>query len=289
MNRHCHLLVNPAAGGYTQTLIDQVVSILKSGGISPELFMSRSAEDLRNRVKAVTGTGIPPLLLVAGGDGTINDVINSLAAPGATIGVIPVGTANVLAKEIGVSSVVAASERIVSGKARDCTTGVISQGTATRRFILMAGIGFDGQVVHGVSTAVKKVAGKGAYVAAALKVLLAWDTSRLVVQSADVKIDCHSVIFCNASRYGGNMVLARAAGLFTPGLVAVCIQANSRFNWFMVAVRLVLSQRCPPGCSIVTGEQFKIAGSKPVQVDGDPSGFTPLEVSTEAGFVRMIC
>lgn len=98
---------------------------------------------------------------------------------------------------------------------------------------------------------------------------------------------CHLLVN-PAARYGGDFVLARNAGLFTPGLVAVCIRPISRINWFMVAVRLLLGQQCPSGCSLVTGDSFHVSGTKPVQVDGDLCGFSPVQVSTETGYVRIV-
>ena len=104
-------------------------------------------------------------MVVAGGDGTVNETINGLARSGLPLALIPLGTANVLAAEIGLQTDPAAVARCVAfGQPRPIALGAANG----RRFILMAGAGFDANVVAGVSVPMKRWLGKGAYILSSL-------------------------------------------------------------------------------------------------------------------------
>lgn len=286
LKRYCTLFVNRSSGGYSEATVASIVDSLRRGGIEAQLVAPDSVHGTELAVQAACRATEAPLLLVAGGDGTVNTVLNGIEGTRATLGYIPLGTANVLAYELGIVSVETAINRIIRGDARECCTALVSWQDASRRFLLMAGVGFDGQVVHGVTSPLKRSLGKGAYVVAALESLIKWDHSEVRVVSGTETIDCHSVIFCNAARYGGNMVLAPDASLFTPGLSALCIQACTRFTWFTAAVRLVLGSTS--GCRVVTGDRFEVQGVKPVQIDGDSADSSPCTVQAESGFFKII-
>lgn len=289
MKRTCTLFVNSSSGGYSVTKVVSIVNSLRRGGIEAHLVAPDSALGMEQEARAACRATESPLLLVAGGDGTVNTVLNGIKGNRATLGYIPLGTANVLAYELGIDSVETAINRIIRGDARECSTGLITRPGSSQTFLLMAGIGFDGQVVQGVTPDLKRSLGKGAYVISALRNLRKWDCSQLLVGSDTETIACHSVIFCNAARYGGNMILARDASLFNPGLSAICIQRYDRFAWFAVAIKLLLSGGEPAGCRFVTGDRFDVHGVKPVQLDGDPSDSSPCTVQSESGFLKIIC
>src|SRR5690606_11839998 len=95
------------------------------------------------------------------GDGTINEVVNGLKGTGLALGVIPLGTANVVADEIGLGKDPREVARVLAkGPLRPIHVGVANG----RRFVMMAGIGFDANVVSRVSLALKKVLGPLAYI-----------------------------------------------------------------------------------------------------------------------------
>lgn len=286
LKRECSLFVNRFSGGYSEAKVSAIVASLRQGGVNARLVSPGTAEEMEQAVQDACDGADSPLLVAVGGDGTVNTVLNGIVGKRATLGYIPLGTANVLAHELGIDSVETAINRITKGDTRACSTGLVSRQDSSRRFLLMAGVGFDGQVVHGVTSPLKRSLGKGAYVVAALESLIKWDHSEVRVVSGTETIDCHSVIFCNAARYGGNMVLAPDASLFTPGLSALCILACNRFTWFTAAVRLVLGSTS--GCRVVTGDRFDVQGVKPVQIDGDSAAHSPLAVHSESGILKII-
>src|SRR6185312_7997435 len=118
-------------------------------------------------------------IVAAGGDGTINEVANGLLAAIASgrrappLGIVPMGTANVLARELDIlGSPHKIVRMLLEGRVVPIRLGRADSSAGTRHFIMMAGIGFDAHVVATVSLALKRWVGKGAYVISSLRRIL---------------------------------------------------------------------------------------------------------------------
>ena len=122
-------------------------------------------------------------IVVAGGDGTINEAAGALAFTSERVAVIPIGTANVLAGELGLpSKPEAVAQTIVNGAERAIHIGRLGE----RHFMMMAGVGFDARVVAAMETGLKSVLGKYAYVVAA-RFVSCCATSRPATSSASTR------------------------------------------------------------------------------------------------------
>ena len=179
-----------------------------------------------------------PLIIVGGGDGTINGVLNGISPGAATIAVLPFGTSNVLTRELNIYSVEDALQRIARGVSRSASVGMIEKVSERKYFLLMAGIGFDGFVVQGVRTREKRILGKAAYVLSALRHLFNWEKDRLAIDAGNTTFQCHTIIVCNASKYAGEFKMAPGASLFDPEFEVVCIQKETRYTYLKVAMEL---------------------------------------------------
>lgn len=284
-----YLLINPLSGSYSPALRVQLLSQLESAGIIPEVLTVTGPEDAQLVCAQIEAAEENPVVIVAGGDGTINAVLNALTPGRATIGILPVGTANVLAHELGINSVAAGIECIASGKIRTLAVGLIErENGSSQRFVLMAGIGLDGSIVQGVRLREKRLLKKGAYLLSALRCLMKWPRGRFPVIVDGSTHKCHSVIICNGARYGGNLALIPNADISEPSLELFCITSESRLSYLKI-IMSVLSGR-PCRCSDVTllrAAQVEICGDRPIQVDGDSCGLAPVRVGTIADFARI--
>lgn len=289
MARICTLIINPVSGGYSEQRLAQVTAALKAGGLAPEILITENAGDAEIFSRRICQEREEPFLIAAGGDGTVNGVINGLAAEKATLAVLPMGTANVLAKELGIKSLADAVARIVAGRTRPLTVGLLEAGGVRRRFLLMAGIGVDGNIVRGVREREKRAAGKGAYLLSAARHLRDWERERLEVTAVDGRIECHSVVVCNAARYGGRYILAPGAELFTPEFQVVCITADTRSAYIRLALAII-SGRVMENRDIIRfgAAELLVSGNKAVQADGDYCCKAPVRITAEAGFARVI-
>ncbi|CAH2029855.1 diacylglycerol/lipid kinase family protein [Trichlorobacter ammonificans] len=284
-----HLIVNTQAGGYRPELILRLGRELADAGHSPRLHLVSTLAEARETAAAIQATEPHPYLLVAAGDGTINAVLNGLVPGRATLAVIPVGTANVLALELGIRSVDEALQRIRSGNRRPLAVGVVTSGGSRRYFSLMAGIGCDGAVVAAVNWREKQVLKKGAYLLAAMRTLRGWDRGTMTVTVGQERMTCHSVIVSNAARYGGDLLLAPGQDVAVPTLSVVCICSNRRRTYLRLALRFLLGFGLSgPDVRRRFGRELSIEGTKPIQVDGDAIGCAPARIGVIERFAQII-
>ena len=285
----CYLIVNPTSGGYSPGRLEKVLASLRRGGLDPELLQTASAQDATLFAARICAEASDPIVLVAGGDGTVNGVLNGLVPGAATLGVIPLGTSNVLARELKIGSLDDALARVAQGVSRPISVGELDCAGQKRRFLLMAGVGVDGAVVQAVRLGEKKLVGKGAYLLSALRVLSKWDVGELQVNGGGRSLTCHSVIVCNAARYGGNFLLAPEGDLFSPGFQVLCIKGG-RLSYLMLALLLGLN-RAGASRSVTSfrATELEVSGNKAVQLDGDYFGCAPLKIRSIPDFLRLIC
>jgi len=283
------LLFNPLSGGYSPERINRSLTTLKGYGIDPEPREVRTPVEAARCAREACMGPVDPLVVVAGGDGTINGVVNGLVPGRASLAVLPFGTSNVLAKELGITSASQALEKIAAGESRPATVGHIEKGAISRYFLLMAGIGVDGSIVRGVRTVEKRLLGKGAYLLSALRLLLAWERGRIEVVSGENVTDCHSVIVFNGSKYGGDCVLAPGASLFDPGFRIMCLSDGTRRAALTAAWRLMSGTGLPAaGFSTFSAKEIEVRGIKPLQADGDYYFDTPVRIKAVPDFLRII-
>jgi YegS/Rv2252/BmrU family lipid kinase len=284
-----YLFVNPSSGHYSAQLLQQVLESLHTYDVHPEMFQVRTPAEISTYCISINKCNEPNLVIVAGGDGTINAVVNGLEPGKSTLAVLPFGTSNVLAAELGITSIDDALTRITVGKTKSLSLGVIEVEGRSYRFILMAGIGLDGVVVRDVWSLGKKHLRQGAYALSALKSAVAWDSSTFDITTPEGDVTCHSVIVCNASRYGGNFVLEPGSSLFTEGLTAICVTNNQRRTYMRIAAELFSGTKQQSASLIrLPAATIEIGGTKAIQIDGDFIGHGPARISTLPDFAQII-
>jgi diacylglycerol kinase (ATP) len=285
----CAVIINRLSGTYSDEKADQVKSFLEGRGLSPWLFFTHDLDEATAIARRICSESPNPLIIVGGGDGTINGVLNGLAPGAATMAILPFGTSNVLTRELAIRSLEDALQRIEKADSRPVSVGLMEKGGLRRYFLLMAGIGFDGSVVQGVRFREKKLLRKGAYVLSAIRHIVRWDKSLMEVTDENGTRRCHSLIVCNCSKYAGEFMIAPRASLFDPAFEAVCIWSPKRRSYLNAALKM-LTGKTPRGagmCSFRTRE-LTISGDKPVQIDGDFYCRTPVKISIVPEFVRLI-
>lgn len=287
---HCVLIANRGAGSYSGQVLERMLTLLRDGGVSAELWLAGDFGEISGMAAQASRMPGGPLVVAAGGDGTINAVLNGLAGSGAPCALIPLGTANVLARELGIESPEDAVSRIIAGTSRPFSAGLIRGNGRETRFFLMAGIGLDGHVVRGVTLPQKRRFGKGAYLLAAVRHALSWDKGRIQVTTPAGRFSCHTLVVCNTARYGGSFLLAPQASIFSPTLDLVAVRANSRGAYLRLAAALLQGRSPVADDDLFTlqAERICVEGVKPIQVDGDDWGDTPVEIIVEREYGRII-
>jgi diacylglycerol kinase family enzyme len=240
------------------------------------------------------------VIAVAGGDGTINEVVNGLVgrSDAPAVGIAPLGTANVLAHELGLGfSATAVARTIVAGRELLVQPGEAVNGAGARCFSLMAGAGFDAKVVAGVSAPLKRRLGRAAYVWRSLVEARRYRPVRYEVEIDGVRHVASSVIVTRSRHYAGPYVVAPGAALGTPLLHVCLFERWGRSQAFRYGLALLLG-RLPraAGYRVIAGRAVRVsvlsdAGERreqPVQIDGDNALTLPVSIGLSPGAVRLL-
>jgi diacylglycerol kinase (ATP) len=294
------LIRNPIAGRRRRGLVDAVVHQVQAQGWTVDLVDTEAVGDARRLAETCDVTRYA-VIAVAGGDGTINEVVNGLAhrsgdAP--ALAIVPLGTANVLAHELGLSFKAAAIARtMVAGRALLVRPGEACNGGAPRCFSLMAGAGFDAKVVAGVSALLKRRFGRGAYVWRSMIETRRYRPVRYAVEIDGVRHEAASVIVTRGRHYAGPFVVAPLATLSEPVLHVCLFERWGRSHTLRFGVALLMG-RLPRagGYRVVAGREVKVSvlsdagetGDQPVQIDGDDALTLPVSINLASGSVRLL-
>jgi diacylglycerol kinase (ATP) len=291
MRRNFALLFNQSAGAGRPRKLENVVAHLEKGGARVTHLKTVSAEDATRQVADIAKSGNFDAVIAAGGDGTIRAVAAGAAGTSMPVGIVPLGTGNVMRHEIGLStrsSVIA--QTLLEGPDIAVRGGLVNGAP----FFLMAGAGFDGRIVALLNQRSKRVFGRLAYAAPVLKTLGA-GVLELNVEVDSVPYNASWVIVTNAAHYGGSFHLTRDTQLGTGQLVAVIVTGKTRKDLLAASVALGLGRLAnpktrPQGIFAVPCNRVRITAdfTVPVEVDGDVAGTTPIDISSAGPVVRLI-
>ncbi len=277
---HITVIFNPMAGGRRHRRLRATLRILSELGLATTVIETRGPGDAERIARHATLVD-RSILVVAGGDGTVNEAVNGLlSAPGPLppLALIPLGTANVLAHEIGLSTNPAAVARAIAGGKR---LRVRPGRVNGRHFLMMVGAGFDGAVVASVDPAWKRRVGRLAY--AARTIAKSW---RYQFPEMKGTIDGRPfvsrwVVVCRGRHYGGPFIAAPNADLAVP-ILTVCL-LNGGGPWHVIrygAALLLGNIASLSDVTVETGTAVRVEGSalSPVQGDGDVVARLPIDI-----------
>jgi len=291
MPRRVLVVFNPAAGRNRRARLDAVVMALHEYGCWVKVMETNApghATTIARKIAAIRDeTYAYDVIAAAGGDGTINEVVNGLSGGNVALGVIPLGTANVLADEIGLGRAPREIARVLAeGPVRPISVGVANG----RRFVMMAGAGFDASVVDQVSLSLKRKIGPLAYVWQTVKHAFraTYPVREVVVDG--VAYQTVSAVACNGRHYGGPFLAAPAARL-TDGLLHVILMQGrgwlsvARYSFALITGRLALLK----DVRIVLGRHVAVRGEgEPVQADGDIIARLPVDLTIDPEPVALV-
>jgi YegS/Rv2252/BmrU family lipid kinase len=284
------VIYNPAAGQWRQRRLRTTLAALKGLGCKVTLFATGKPGDAEQHAASLAAADYD-VVVAAGGDGTINEVANGLAAaPGKAppLAIIPLGTANVLAQEIGLRGDPRAVARAIAGKERINVHLGLANG---RYFLMMAGVGFDAHVVANVDLALKRRTGKIAYVLETLVQGLRYGFPPCHVTLDGQNFEACSVVVCNGRHYGGPFVAAPNASLEEPAFEICLLERGGWRHVIRYGIALVLGRLSRlPDVRILTGHRLRIDGERglPVQGDGDIIAHLPVEISVAERTLELV-
>ncbi len=285
--RRVVVIFNPAAGRRRRRRLVRVLAELERRGVVTTLYATTERGDAE-RFAGEANRTVCDRLVVAGGDGTINETINGLADRELPLALIPLGTANVLAREIGLAlGAKAIARTIVEGRVQNVALGRAND----RRFIVMAGVGLDAHVVEAVSPRLKRWIGAGAYMVEILREIIGRRPRNYEVVVDGNAQRAASVIVARGRLYGGRFVLAPGARLDDPRFHVCLFQGNRRRDMVRYVAALALGRLARlADVTIVQATRVEIAApaGEPVQADGELLARLPAVFTIEMNGLRLV-
>lgn len=281
------VVYNPIAGSRS-SLLERTLKCLESLGVQVTLSETKGPGDGQTLCREAIGQEPYSAVVAAGGDGTINEVANGLLGEQTPLGVIPLGTVNLLAMEIGLhKDPEYLAKCIVFGPARPINVGIVNG----RAFLLMVGAGLDGRIVAGVSSSLKNIIGKGAYVFSGLKEIFLNSPARLMVEVDGVEYESAWAVVSNSSLYAGNFALAPLASLQSPGFSVSLIPGETKGGLLRGLLAVGRDRKAMSGwkqLNSVNRVVIKSAQDEPAQMDGDHFANLPLTLTQAPQSLNLI-
>ena len=280
------ILYNGRAGhGRIERKIDAICGVFAEGGCDVVPQALRFGE---NPFDAVTDVD---LVVICGGDGTINYVVNALKSKGLDlpIGIIPSGTANDFANMLGLSKdAVTAARDILCGVERKVDCGRVND----MWFVNIFSFGLFTTTSQHTSDAVKHRVGKLAYILEGAKELLHHETIPLHIRCGDAELDVNSVmVLVFNGQTAGGFRLVEGASVDDGVLDCIILQKQNDLRTIFSAVKY-LSDRVPDmGVLHLRSSHFDFTSplSPDCDMDGQASAKFPLSIECEAGGLRVVC
>lgn len=285
--RRIRIIFNPAAGWRRRMRLERVLVRLRELGCAITIYETQAPGDAEAHAR-----GIDPaecdVVVAAGGDGTINEVVNGLAGSTLPLGIVPLGTANVLAAEIGLPREPRAiADTIAFGRPMP----IFSGSANGRRFAMMVGIGFDARVVEGLHLGLKRSFGKAAYVTSALGALARHRAGDYSVEIDGTIFPAAAVVIAKGHYYGGRFVVAARARLEEP-ILQVALFAGARRGDLLRYARALAANRIEAlgDVRVLPAREVRVTGlaGERVQLDGDLVADLPLVATICAAPITIL-
>ena len=235
-------------------------------------------------------------LIAAGGDGTINEVVNGLVAarnPEVRLGILPVGTMNVFAVELGIplNSLEKAWEVIVKDHVRHLDLPVCTTAEESRCFVQLAGVGLDAEVVRRTTRESKKALGPLSYLLSLAQVA-GVKPPPVTLESEDGTVRTGSfVLIGNGRFYGGPFKMFRQ-GSHCDGLIDVLVFRNqSPWDLLRYMHAILIGQHAELGdveYFQTTSLSLHSESPVPYELDGEMAGYLPLSLRVEKGALPVL-
>lgn len=250
--------------------------------------MTRSAGDARALAERGVRQGFRTIV-AAGGDGTVNEVLNGIGESDVTLGLLPVGTMNVFALELGIAGndLRKAWAVIEKGATREIDFPMANDGY----FVQLAGVGLDAEVVRQTTPDFKKALGPVSYVISLAQVAARVPPKIVVTDAEGRRRTGTFVLVGNGRYYGGSLVLFRDAKL-DDGLLDVVIFKNQSHWDLLRYVQAILfgNHSSLPDVEYFQTPQVHVSadGEVPVELDGELAGVAPFTFGFSRRKLRVL-
>jgi YegS/Rv2252/BmrU family lipid kinase len=302
--RKVALLYNPDSGGSRkrQRELESALALLQASGIEFEMLLADSRDQGASETQRAVDAGCDTVF-ACGGDGTINNVAQVLAHTSAALAILPMGTANALAHDLGLPmDVAAAAKAAISGTTRRVALGKVTcvgltGAPVTRYFTVAAGVGVDAHLFYKLHSGSKQRLGMTAYYAKAMNLLVTYSMAHFAAEYAETgsagprKADVTELLAVRIRQFGGIVrEIAPGASLNRDDIRLILCRTDSRWRYLSYVARSLLGGSWSvPGIDLVHGTSVRCdylpeSASRSerrvyVEADGELIGMLPAEIT----------
>ena len=291
------VITNPAAARTAPLAVTAVMSTLQQAGWDAEVLATSGPGDARRLAEYGVAEGVD-VVAVFGGDGTTMQAAAALVGTDIALGVIPGGTGNLLAKNLRIpASPTRATRALVSARPKAFDLGRMERPGGAQYFAVACGAGYDARVMAGTLSEHKRRWGMAAYVATTLRLISEIKSTlhAITIDGVEYEANAAMVLVANCGEVIPPFV--RLGPGITPddGLLDVVVMRANNFSQSLRAVWDLL--RIAPGTfgeggyvAYARGREVRVETSpvQPVQLDGEPGGETPFNVSVIPGAIQIM-
>ena len=303
------LLYNPIAGKNRERRradVEAAAEVLRASGAKAQTVETRGPGSAGEQARHAVAEGYDTVL-ACGGDGTVHDVVQGLAGTDTPMGVIPLGTGNSLANDLGLSrNPRRAAQAILTSELRRIALGKLEYPDgapqSSRYFIAIAGAGVDARMLYQMNVAAKDRQGMAAYYSEGLHLLLTHRFQRFEVEWNDCRGAAHrtavtQIMAVRLRQFGGILRrLAPDAGLEKDDLQLILFRTSSRVVYCLYLLRALLERRWKtPGVDVVCAQDAvcrPLAGEPSdhiyAEADGELLGGLPVRFSTVPNALTLL-
>jgi YegS/Rv2252/BmrU family lipid kinase len=275
---------------------DQVRQTLESsrpdGALRFEIHEPGPEDDIVQVARSAVEQGVDTVV-AAGGDGTVSAVANGLIGSPAVIGIIPLGTANVLARELGIPLDLGGSCALLAGA--HSTTAIDAMKVGARHYFTQIGIGVDALMIRDTSVTHKHWWGNLAYMWTAVARLAGFQPRRfsIAADGRSVRPKALQIVIANCGTLGASPFRWGPEICVCDGQVVVCIlKARTIFDYLRTGWNVLRGRHRQERTAQYLIARRAVAvhadPALPVQGDGEPIGQTPIEVRVVPQALRVI-
>jgi len=288
------IITNPVAGRASARSLEQARRRLTAGGLTIEVAHTQGVGDAGRLAQAAVADGVD-LVIAHGGDGTVGEVAGALAATCGQLGILPAGTGNLLAGNLGIPrDADAAAGVILQRRLRSLDLGRMETSLGERHFAVACGAGLDARMMLSTPPRLKRALGRNSYVLTAMRLAAAIVPSdiELEVDGTVHRMRAAAVLVANCRYLIPGLLPLHERVCPDDGMLDVAIFAAASFL-DVASQGLALALRRAdrhPGIRFLRGTHIRVKAAPPMPAegDGDLAGDTPLTVDLLPGALSVL-
>lgn len=287
--KHILIIVNPKSGKCNYDILSRFIERLTNSGLTVHTKKTQFKGHATILAREGAQAGIYSHIVAGGGDGTIAEVSNGMRGSPCLLGILPIGTANVLAYELNIPiNELDNADNIIKNVYLTIWPGEIREFNRSYIFLQMLSVGFDAEIVHNTSLRKKYLFGKFAYIISLIYSIFKYKFKNFNVLIDGIQHQATTAIISKGQLYAGKYKIFPTSEQENKKFCVMLINIQNKFELFICIFIVFFNinskmKRFIFASNIIIDNLYDI----PVQSDGDNIGFTPINISISKDSIKV--